>query len=368
MGRFPVAVVLYLLAWLVWLHAPLAQAQTLTKRLLAEEPSSLADDARKAGDARRGAILFYQPYLACTRCHTNGKDGHRLGPDLSRRDQPLSDPLLIQSVLDPSGVIKKGYETITVVTGQGKTIVGLLVDDGQRQLVLRDPTGSGQTVAIDKSTIEERNNTGPSIMPQGVVDQLASRQQFLDLLKYLMEVRQGGPSRALALRPDPALYAPRPLPEYEKTIDHAGMIGELNRQSFQRGAAIYNRLCINCHGTHDRPGTLPTSLRFATGKFKNGGDPYTMYQTLTKGFGMMVPQLWMVPQQKYDVIHYIREAYLKQHNPEQYVRVDVGYLAGLPQGSGRGPQPSEIQPWDNMNYGPNLVATYEVGNDAASFA
>ena len=62
-----------------------------------------------------------------------------------------------------------------------------------------------------------------------------------------------------------------------------------------------NRLCINCHGTHDKPGSLPTSLRFAAGKFKNDNDPYTMYQTLSRGFGMMIPQTWMVPQQKYDV-------------------------------------------------------------------
>jgi len=368
MRRDSVLVVWSLLACVAWMATPAVRAQTLTKRLLAEKPETLAADARKTGDARRGAIVFYQPYLSCTRCHTSGQDGHRLGPDLTRSDQPLKDEQLIQSVLDPSRVIKKGYETITVVTSQGKTIVGLLVEDGKQQLVLRDPTAKSQTVAIDRGQIEQRTDSGPSIMPQGVVDQLASRQQFLDLLKYLMEIRSGGSARALALRPDPSLYAPRPLPEYEKTIDHAGMIGELNRQSFQRGQAIYNRLCINCHGTHDRPGTLPTSLKFASGKFKNGSDPYTMYQTLTKGFGMMVPQMWMVPQQKYDVIHYIREAYLKQHNPAQYTAVDADYLAGLPAGDGRGPQPSQIQPWENMNYGPNLVATYEVGNGGENFA
>ena len=368
MGRFSAVGVLCLLTCLVTTGADHVQAQTLTKRLSAEDPVQLAGDARKLGDARRGAIVFYQPFLSCTRCHTTGKDGHRLGPELTRTDQKLTDTQLVQSVLDPSRVIKKGYETITVVTSQGRTIAGLLVEDRKQQLVLRDPTSSTQIITIDKSQIEQRNNSGPSIMPQGVVDQLASRQQFLDLLKYLIEIRSGGPARALALRPDPSLYAPRPLPEYEKTIDHAGMISDLNRQSFERGQAIYNRLCINCHGTHDRPGTLPTSLRFATGKFKNGSDPYTMYQTLTKGFGMMVPQMWMVPQQKYDVIHYIREAYLKQHNPEQYVELNADYLSALPAGDGRGPQPSQFQPWENMDYGPNLVATYEVGNDGANFA
>ena len=83
-------------------------------------------------------------------------------------------------------------------------------------------------------------------------------------------------------------------------------------------------MCANCHGTKDQPGSLPTSLRFAEGKFKNGSDPYSLYQTLTHGYGMMAPQTWMVPRQKYDVIHYIREAYLKPHNPTQYAKVDDG--------------------------------------------
>ena len=92
-----------------------------------------------------------------------------------------------------------------------------------------------------------------------------------------------------------------------------------------------------------------------------------MYQTLTHGFGMMTPQTWMVPQQKYDVIHYIREAYLKPHNPGQYVKIEDAYLAGLPKGASRGPKPSNIEPWVSMNYGPSLMATLEVG-DKGNFA
>ena len=68
----------------------------------------------------------------------------------------------------------------------------------------------------------------------------------------------------------------RPLPEYESHVDHQGIINSLDGDARKRGEAIYNRLCINCHGTHDRPGSLPTSLRFASGKFKRGADPYSM--------------------------------------------------------------------------------------------
>jgi hypothetical protein len=85
-----------------------------------------------------------------------------------------------------------------------------------------------------------------------------------------------------------------------------------------------------------------------------------MYQTLTRGFAMMAPQTGMVPEQKYDVIHYIREAYLKDWNPSQYARVDADYLSRLPKGRTRGPKAIEHRPWAEMDYGPSLTASYEV--------
>ncbi len=158
------------------------------------------------------------------------------------------------------------------------------------------------------------------------------------------------------------------LPDYEAKIDHAGMIADLGRDNLKRGEAIYNRVCVNCHGTKDRPGSLPTSLRFSSGQFKNGRDVYSLYRTLTHGFGQMPPQTWMVPSQKYDVIHYIRETFLKIDNPTQYLPVDRDYLAHLPKGSTRGPEPSNIEPWSAMDYGPTLSATYEVGDGGENFA
>ena len=91
-----------------------------------------------------------------------------------------------------------------------------------------------------------------------------------------------------------------------------------------------------------------------------------MYRTLTLGFGQMTPQSWMVPRQKYDVIHYIREAYLKPHNPGQYAPIDPAYPARLPKGTSRGAEPVEIQPWVTMDYGPSLMATYEISNGDGS--
>ena len=275
---------------------------------------------------------------------------------------------MIESILDPSRAIRKGYETTVVLTEDGRTVTGLVAEDRADELILHDAAGGGRLIAIAKPEIEERIQQKTSIMPPGLPNQLANRGQFLDLARYVIEIAEQGPTRAAELRPAPSLYAAAALPDYERDIDHAGLIGDWDEESFERGEAIYERLCINCHGTQDRPGSLPTSLRFASGKFKNGNDPYGMYRTLTHGFGMMLPQTWMVPQQKYDVIHYIREEYLKSANPSQYARVDRGYLKGLPAGKGRGPEPRDIRPWATMDYGPNLIASYEVGQDGSNIA
>ena len=93
-----------------------------------------------------------------------------------------------------------------------------------------------------------------------------------------------------------------------------------------------------------------------------------MYRTLTDGFGQMAAQNWLVPQQKYDLIHYIREAYFKTDNNLQYARVDKAYLAALPRGTSRGPRPVSIEPWSMMDYGPSLSLTVEDGNDRSNIA
>jgi putative heme-binding domain-containing protein len=340
---------------------------TLTQQLAKEGAGALAKAARQQGDANRGALVFYRPDLTCTRCHTAGEDGARLGPDLARAGKEATDVYLVESLLLPSKVIKKGFETVVITTKAGKTVTGLLAEDNTHSVVLRDAARDGRVIAIPRKDIDTRVLSRVSLMPDGLVALLSGRQEFLDLARFLMEIAEKGPARARELRPADSVFVPPPLPAYERDLDHAGLIRALDARSLKRGAAIYLRVCANCHGTREQPGSMPTSLRFAEGKFKNGADPFRLYQTLTHGFGMMTPQTWLVPQQKYEVIHYLREAYLRPYNPGQYVKVDEAYLAGLPKGASRGPQPSNIEPWVSMDYGPSLMATLEVG-DRGNFA
>ena len=340
--------------------ASTCSAQTLDEDLRRVPAAELVSLAKAEGDAIRGAVVFFQPHMACSKCHAVGKaPANSLGPDLTTIGKEVTDDSLVESVLLPSKVIRKGFESVTVITADGKSLAALLVERSQDKIVVRDITRGGEPTTIAATDVEDIKVNATSIMPAGQVNQLNSRQQFLDLIRYLIEIRDGGAVRAMQLQPAASLLT-FTVPEYEKHLDHAAVIGDWNADSLKRGEAIYQRVCANCHGTKDKPGSLPTSLRFAEGKFKNGSDPLSMYRTLTHGFGLMTPQTWMVPSQKYDVIHYVRETYLKPHNPTQFVAIDQALLSRLPKGDTRGPEPSKIVPWSVMDYGPSLAHTFEV--------
>ena len=49
---------------LAFSQTPAGSPGMLEQQLVREDPAALAAEASKLGDARRGAILFYQPYLA----------------------------------------------------------------------------------------------------------------------------------------------------------------------------------------------------------------------------------------------------------------------------------------------------------------
>ena len=369
------------------LHA--AEPATLVEQLAREGTALLAAAAERSGDPRRGAVLFHTQHLTCTKCHAAGAGPSPLGPNLAEvrkaelpaRDetQPAAEGAawlaehLVESLLEPSKTIRPEYRPVTILTEEGQSVSGIVVRESSEAIVLRDAADPGRETTIPRTDIETRTESPVSLMPAGLVNLLADRQQFLDLVKYLVEISRGGHDRAAELRPDPTLLAPPAPAVYERDIDHAGFIADWDDpaksvEAFKRGEKIYSLVCVNCHGTKSAPGSLPTAPRFATSPLKAGADPYAMYRTLTNGAGQMVAQAWMVPTQKYDVIHYIREAYFRTDNPQHYVGATPDYLAALPKGSSRGPAPTNIERWRTHDYGPFLAASIEVGDDGTNVA
>ena len=71
-------------------------------------------------------------------------------------------------------MIKKGFETVTISTQDGRTLAGLLGQDRADAVVLRDPGQDGKPVTIPKDQIEElQGRRTASIMPTGLASNLA---------------------------------------------------------------------------------------------------------------------------------------------------------------------------------------------------
>jgi hypothetical protein len=137
-------------------------------------------------------------------------------------------------------------------------------------------------------------------------------------------------------------------------------LGDRHDESIRTGEHIYNNICFNCHGNPEQVGSIPTAFKFWEDKFKVGKDPYSIYQTLTRGYGSMPPQVNLTPVEKYDIINYLRETYLQKDSSERYFEIDSAYLASLPRGTTTGPAPKEFKPWAEMDYGNFLINTYEL--------
>ena len=175
------------------LLVPRASAQMLSEKLATEDPAKLAAEARKNGNIVRGAILFHQGNINCAKCHRNKAERDRIGPDLSRMDQKTTDAFIVESILNPSKAIKKGFETVNVTTMEGQVTNGLLVKENDQHIVIRDGQKVDKLITIRREDIDEIGPGNTSSMPDRLVDEFKSRQHFLDLVRYVLDVKERGP-------------------------------------------------------------------------------------------------------------------------------------------------------------------------------
>src|SRR4051794_8878746 len=87
-------------------------ATTLEQQLRNEGAEALARAARAEGDPARGALVFYQAYLACAGCHVGDGGTPPLGPDLATTGKDVDAATIVEAILDPSKTIRKGFETV----------------------------------------------------------------------------------------------------------------------------------------------------------------------------------------------------------------------------------------------------------------
>ncbi|PHS04512.1 MAG: hypothetical protein COA78_16470 [Blastopirellula sp.] len=171
----------------------------LEKELLLEKYSVLVSAASNSGDAIRGAKLFYGKKTACGTCH-DVKNGYQIGPQLTKVRKETTPEFLVESILKPSESILKGYRSVNILTVDGVALSGFLVDETDDNITISIAAEAGKTREISKDDIEEMAPLKLSTMPSGLVNLCGTREGFLDLLKFVIEINQGGPKRLKQLK------------------------------------------------------------------------------------------------------------------------------------------------------------------------
>jgi putative heme-binding domain-containing protein len=167
----------------------------VSKEMTPEELSALLAQVKDSGDPVRGENVFRRRDLACLTCHSIGGAGGQAGPDMLSLGASSPVDYIVQSLLNPSAKIKEGYHTVLVSTVEGKVVNGVLVREGEDELVLRD--AQNKEVAIPKKDIDERVISPTSLMPADLTSKLP-RDEFVDLVSFLSNLGKEGPFKVPA--------------------------------------------------------------------------------------------------------------------------------------------------------------------------
>ena len=140
---------------------------------------------RVTGNASNGEQLFWNTGQ-CGQCHMVNGRGKRMGPELTQAGRRRSAAYLRESVVSPGADVTPGYATITVVTKDGKKIVGAQrgYDDFSAQLM----DASETYYSFQKSDVTSIRQEYKSLMPN-TYGKMFSGPELNDLVAYMASLR-----------------------------------------------------------------------------------------------------------------------------------------------------------------------------------
>ncbi|MCM3880308.1 MAG: c-type cytochrome [Vicinamibacterales bacterium] len=143
-----------------------------------------APEPLPTGDETSGASLFTGKG-ACQTCHRVQGKGSRLGPDLTDVGSTRTPAQLEKSLLDPAAEILPENRFYRVVTRDGASITGKLLNLDTFQVMMLDP--KEQLRAFQKSDLREHGFVDGSKMPSYATT--LSRQELADVIAYLATLK-----------------------------------------------------------------------------------------------------------------------------------------------------------------------------------
>ncbi|MEC7906332.1 MAG: PVC-type heme-binding CxxCH protein [Verrucomicrobiota bacterium] len=164
---------------------------SLSLALVSENREALAQDIDRFGDAEKGEMIFRRESLACINCHGIGSVGPSIGPNLVAVGTAASTSYMIESILEPNASIAEHYENMLFTMTDNSLHMGSIVYQDDNEVIIQD-SALGQEVKLPVGNIRSKQSV-PSLMPAGLADQLKSREEFLDLAKFLSVLGDPGP-------------------------------------------------------------------------------------------------------------------------------------------------------------------------------
>jgi putative heme-binding domain-containing protein len=151
--------------------------------------------AQALGNAARGKNLFYGD-ANCSLCHMVEGKGGRLGPELTAVGGSRTREAIIDSVRNPSRRLAWGltestkefpqeYESVTVVTADGKQIKGVTLNEDSFSVQIMD--AGEQIHLLEKDKLLSFQKTRESAMPKYTTDTLSDKE-LEDIVAYLVSV------------------------------------------------------------------------------------------------------------------------------------------------------------------------------------
>ncbi|REJ66619.1 MAG: hypothetical protein DWQ31_14335 [Planctomycetota bacterium] len=188
-----------------------AGIQTQAAELSDEEVAKLESAVRNSGDPARGEQVFRRADLSCMNCHALGGVGGGVGPELTAVGSSSPVKYLINAILLPDKEVKEEFRMAHVYTADGRALKGIIHEDGEDRLVLKDATG--RRTAIAKADIDDREDGG-SLMPKGLV-QFMTQRELVDLVRFLSEL---GRDESYKVRNTPTVRRWRVLAEVDSEL------------------------------------------------------------------------------------------------------------------------------------------------------
>jgi putative heme-binding domain-containing protein len=147
----------------------------------------------KGASFNSGRNLFHA--TTCAKCHRFAGEGGAIGPDLSTAGRKFALPDLMDAILEPSKAISDQYGSHQILTNDGTTLLGRVVEISDEYHVYTLDANAPPTV-VKKSDVEEMNVSKISQMPVGTMDAL-NPQEFKDLIAYILS---GGDQNAAVFK------------------------------------------------------------------------------------------------------------------------------------------------------------------------